>query len=961
LTSPESAQRSDQTAVSPALAMQFTKDQNGAINAPFDNLQLIACAGSGKTEVVARRIAHLLESPPSAGEQLHPRNIVAFTFTEKAAAELKDRINLRCRETLGDVLGVAEMFVGTIHAFCLDLLMTEVPGFLKYDVLNEVQQRLLIDRESRKSGLTTTTDLLGKPLRRYLDTPHYATALSVLREGEIVAGSLAGATIVEGLAKYRELLHAKRYLDYTSILEEAANVLERDARVRQHVSERIRCVIVDEYQDLNPVQERVVRLLHDLGAKLCVVGDDDQTIYQWRGSSLQNIISFEKRYPNVTQVRLQENFRSSDAIIHLAREFIVQNAERLPKAMEPIGAQVYEDGDLVARSFANPSEEGEFIAQTILQLRGTAFRDGPNSDPRGLSFSDMAVLLRSVSSNGKSITEALHSAGIPFIVVGMSDLFQTPEVEAARQLFYFLASCEGVDASSLEASWEGAHLGIELADLKAAIAEAEAARVAINSGSVKRFNIYNLQRTFISFLERTKLTEERIPGGTAGVTDRSEVVLYNLGKFSQLISDFESIHYQSDPKRKYEGFVGFLRYQAENYYPEGWQSNQYANPDAVRILTVHQAKGTQFPVVFVPALLDHRFPSQRWGGRNVWHIVPRAAIKDQARYEGSIEDERRLFYVAITRSQKYLFLTWAPVLDPNDPARSHRLFQRASEFWDFSLGSPSVKRRPVVYAKRKHLPPRPRSGVENVAFTFSELKYFFECPYQFKLRILYGFNPSIYEGLGYGRSLHNALADVHARVLSKETIGPEIVPGLVETHLHLPYAYPSLKETLTKAATHVLEKYMRDNAEDLKNVIYSEKQVEIHLPGGVTVNGRIDLVRRLDTRETSIVDLKSSDRAQAEEVTEAQLHIYALGYRELTGENADKVEIYELDEGKRKIRSVDDYFIADVRQKVASAAESLRSNSFPHAPSPNNCPQCDFLGICTAGVPFRKPRKGAVR
>ncbi|MDG6913093.1 MAG: ATP-dependent helicase [Nitrososphaerota archaeon] len=935
-------------------SLDFTKDQAEAISAPLGNLQLIACAGSGKTEVVAQRVAYLMSHPVLEGRPLLPRNIVAFTFTDKAAAELKDRIGLRCREVLGDVVGLAEMFVGTIHAFCLDLLMTEAPPFLKYDVLNEVQQRLFIDRESKRSGLTTTTDLTGISLRRYVDTSRYTTALSVLREGDLNEKVLQGASIVEGLAKYREALSAKRYLDYTSILEEAVTALRGNERLRKHLSERVRCVIVDEYQDVNPVQERVVRLLHNLGAKISVVGDDDQTIYQWRGSNLQNIVNFATRYPSVTQIQLQENHRSSEAVIHLAREFIAQNRERLPKEMVPTGAQSYEDGDIVARTFPDPDQEAQFITTTINQLRGIAFRDAPSSRPRGLSYSDMAILLRSVANNGHPITEALKRAGIPFIVEGMSDLFQTPEADAARQLFYFLASRDGVDEDRVRASWEAAELGVDSKDLNKAISEASVARSAIISGEEKRFSVYNLQRTFIQFLEDIRLTEERIHGDAGVAGTRAEVALYNLGMFSQLISDFEEVHFQSDPKRKYQEFSGFLQFQAESYYPEGWQGNQYANPDAVRILTVHGVKGMQFPVVFVPALIDHRFPSQRWGGKNVWHIVPRAAVRDQARYEGSIEDERRLFYVAVTRSKKFLFLTWAPVPDPNKPGSLHRLFQRASEFWDYSLGSSFVKRRSVDFTKRPRLPPEPRSGIENVTLTFSELKYYFECPYEFKLRILYGFNPPIYEGLGYGKSLHNALADLHARVLNKEKVGPELVPELVDTHLHLPYAYPKLKETLTLAATRVLKKYLKDNDKELENVVYSEKQVEIHLSGGVTVQGRIDLVRRLDTNETSIVDLKSSDRTQAESVTEAQLHIYALGYRELTGENADKVEIYELEQGKRKPRAVDEFFIGEVKKQVATAANSLRQNDFPYSPSARTCSQCDFVRMCSAGEPYRK-------
>src|SRR5687767_14155920 len=162
--------------------MKLTSEQERAIRHAAGNLQLIACAGSGKTEVVARRVVHLLT--PGRPDSLIPANIIAFTFTEKAAAELKERIVTRTREALGDVPGMAEMFVGTIHAFCLELLKSESPEHLKYEVLNEVQQALLVDRNSKKSGLTTSTDLGGAPLRRYRDTNHYVSALSILREAE---------------------------------------------------------------------------------------------------------------------------------------------------------------------------------------------------------------------------------------------------------------------------------------------------------------------------------------------------------------------------------------------------------------------------------------------------------------------------------------------------------------------------------------------------------------------------------------------------------------------------------------------------------------------------------------------------------------------------------------------------------------------------------------------------------
>jgi DNA helicase-2/ATP-dependent DNA helicase PcrA len=912
--------------------MKLTSEQERAIRHAGGNLQLIACAGSGKTEVVARRVVQLLT--PGRPDSLIPANIIAFTFTEKAAGELKERIVTRTRETLGDVAGMAEMFVGTIHAYCLELLKSESPDHLKYDVLNEVQQALFVDRNSKKSGLTTSTDLNSVPLRRYRDTNNYVLALSILREAERNDSALVGCSVLRGLEVYQELLNEKSYLDYSSILDEAVSLLTTNDGLRDRLRDRLKYVIVDEYQDVNPVQEAIVWSLHDIGARVCVVGDDDQTIYQWRGSEVRNILTFRDRYDAVEQIPLEENFRSSDGIVETARAFIAQNGVRLSKAMKPTGAQPTEAGDLVALSFPDPAAEARHIADSIRALRGVAFRE--DRKDRGLTWSDMAILLRSVKANGEPITTALRDADIPFVVTGMTNLFGTAEAVAARALFYFIADRQGVDARALRDALATADLGLDSTALDHAVSAAMASKFALTDPDEKRWGQYSIQRVFLNFLEQAGVREELVPNG------RGEVVLYNLGKFSQVISDFEEIHFQSKPLEKYASFADFLQHRADDAYPEGWQDNQYANLDAVRVMTIHQAKGMQWPVVFVPALLANRFPAKKPGGRNVWHLIPRAGIKDQPRFEGTIEDERRLFYVAMTRSQKFLHLTSAPV-------PGNQLFQRRSEFWNNILVSKFVKRRVPDYSTRPRLQPQPKAGVANVVFSFSDLKYFFECPYQFKLRILYGFNAPIHEALGYGKSLHDALAEVHARAIRGDVADAVEVPRLVATHLHVPYAYPALRQQLEQSAEKVLRKYLVDNAALFDKLEFSEKQIEISLGDGVTVNGRIDLVRRIDTGETTIVDLKSSDRAQAEDVTETQLHVYALGYQNLTGRRPDYVEIYELDAENRKPRSVDDDFIADVKVHVKGAAEALRANQLAPQPAPKKCQTCDYRNMCTAG------------
>jgi DNA helicase-2/ATP-dependent DNA helicase PcrA len=876
----------------------------------------------------------LLVPGAEGGRGLKPANIVAFTFTEKAAAELKQRVVDRCRERLPGLVGMAEMYIGTIHGFCLDLLRTEVAQYLKYDVLNEVQQVLFVDRSSAKSGLTATTTLQGAKLKRYVDTRLYIEAMSVLRESEVDWNRLRGTSILEGLTAYTALLHERDDLDYSAILQCAVRALETDTGLRSRLAERLKVVIVDEYQDVNPIQEQIVRILHDLGAKAKVVGDDDQTIYQWRGSDVGNILTFASRYAPVETIRLEENFRSTKGITDVARIVIEKNTSRLDKAMTSADAQTYEAGDIVALQFTSPEDEARHIARTCKGLRGTLIKDDGGDRP--ISWSDMAVLVR-YSKFGEPIRRAFAEEGIPFVSVGMDTLFDAPEGEAARQLCYFMAN--RVAREVVSQAWRAADLGIADSILEEALIDAERtrAKMAAEDQDV-RFSVYNIQRQFIGFLEQLGLREEAVPNG------RGPTVFYNLGKFSQAISDFESIYFHSRPLQKYESFAGFLEHHAEDAYGQSTGAEEkFVSFDAVQILTIHRAKGLQWPVVFVPQLVKNYFPAIPRGGRNVWHLVPAEAIAGQARFRGTEADERRLFYVAVTRSQKHLHLTTAPT------PGSKRYVHPSNLFHDV-LESKFVKRLRTNYDTRERGDPRSKPSISNVNLSFSDIRYYFECPYQFKMRTLYGFNAPLDEALGYGKSLHDALAELHQRAISGVPIHPSDAEELVDRHFHAPFAYPTLRDTMRASAKRTVEKYIEARRSEFDKIEFSEKTIEVALEDGINVSGRIDLVRRRDTDSIAIVDLKSTQRAQAEELTEAQLHIYALGYRELTGKDADFVETYELDTQTRKPRAVDADLIADVIGKVKSTANALRANAFPATPNPIQCGRCDFSRLCSASV-----------
>ncbi|HAM22876.1 MAG TPA: DNA helicase, partial [Actinobacteria bacterium] len=649
---------------------------------------------------------------------------------------------------------------------------------------------------------------------------------------------------------------------------------------------------------------------------------------------VSNIVTFAGRYTGVRQVTLAENFRSSEGVVEVGKSVAerIPAGSRLPKAMVRAGHQAWERGDLIARDFTDAEHEAAWICDRITAMRGLAFKDTEDGDARGLSWSDFAVLFRSVAKDADPLVAEMRRRGIPYVVKGLNRLFDSPEITAVVAVFRYMV--DRIDEADLWALWH-------LADLLPADGDWQAAVAVLDEGRDfargERWGVYNIQRIYLEFLAALGVREETVPGDPV----RRELVFYQLGKFSQAISDFEAIYFNTEPAQKYESFAGWLEHQAPDYYAESDSDVGYATPDAVTLTTVHQAKGMQWPAVFVPCLRKNRFPSKRQGGLGLFHVIPDTAIADSDRYRGTVEDETRLFYVAVTRAQKYLFVSFSP--------GSNRMFQNRSPFFDHCASQQWFSTRDTgLPAEAPRLEPQTRQETPNVTFSFSELKYLFECPYQFKLRFLYGFNPPLHEALGYGKGLHDAISEVHKRALAGDVVGNDAAEDLVRRHLHTPYAYPALRETLYEAAVKSVRRYLNEHGSTLDRTVHSEKQIQVHVAPGVTVAGRIDLVRRLDTDELAIVDFKSTARAQDEDVTRDQLHVYAVGYEELTGERADLVEVLNLDEEGKTIREeVEEPLLAAVRTQIQDAGDSLRKNQLPRLPSWDaKCSKCDLAELC---------------
>jgi DNA helicase-2/ATP-dependent DNA helicase PcrA len=907
--------------------MKYTPDQLKAINTIGDNLQIIACAGSGKTQVISQRIVNILKS--EHGTQ--PQNIVAFTYTEKAAAELKTRVLKLCKEQLPGMKGLVDMYIGTIHSWCLKVLQGHIYEYQKFSVLDDIKLKLFIDRNFNRIGMKDLN------MEVYKDTGHFSQLMTIVRESELTTPSdEIPEDIQNAVTSYEQTLINAAYFDFTMIMTKALDHLRKDNIFSNKIGGALKYLIVDEYQDVNPVQELIINSLVKLGANICVVGDDDQTIYQWRGGDIKYIIEFQERYNNVKPIRLVDNFRSSPAIIEIATKVITNNTYRLPKQMEAKSTQVYEQGDILYNAYDNVDDENQFIADQIKKLRGIEFTD--KGKTRGLDYSDFCILLRKWKK-AENIIKKLEENNIPFIVGGVNELFARPEVRASIQLFNYLNDL--TDQSVIIDSWCSLSNAIATDKVEKGIEYLN----MMKPHRIKYYGDFVLQEIFQTFLEKSEITEEKFVddgSGTRVGNKNEEVIFYNLGMFSRVIDDFETIHFMSQPGNKLRNFLNFIRYSAEHVYAEGWLNNNFKTPNAVQIMTVYQSKGLEFPAVFIPGMNRNYLPTSKMGGKSVWHHLPKTLIQGQQRYEGGIEDERRLLYVAITRSQKFLFISRAP---------DGKMQGKESSFVaEFSRSSYIFSNKNRDYTDRKFTTPKPRSESSSILLNFSVLKNYFDCPYRFKLISMYGFASLISIRMGFGKSVHNILMEIHKNALDGLETNLAHLPELLNTHVHIPYAYDDIKQDIKDKSAEIIKEYLRLNQEDFKNIEFAEKDIQIDLGDGILINGRVDLIKKKDINgdiKTTIIDFKSAEDAQKYDVSMEQLSLYAIGYQELSGEKADFLQVYNMDKNYPDTKEIQIDDLDAMKLKIVSAADSIRQNDLPKTKNYKNCKECRLVRVCS--------------
>lgn len=960
-----------------------TQAQLDAIEHDSGNLLIVACAGSGKTDTLARRIAQLVRGGVAKD------TIIAFTFTEHAASELKARIRFYLEIEVPEEPSLGDMYVGTIHSFCLRVLRDLDPKYRNWEVMDEVRQAALISTnftrfEDSGRGIGLDRLRLLTRTKTYWETVRRFTAtLSIMHQKEIRPSKVDDARLRDAITRYESLayLAPNYFFDFNRIIDELIDRLRNDADL-DALRRKFTHLIVDEYQDVDDRQEELIRLLTDSGqaVRITAVGDDDQALYGFRGASVQNILTFEQRYPNVRRIDMGDNFRSTHAIVEIADSAIRRVGNRLQKEMVArrrdkagdLVERLAELGDIQLRTFATDEAEAAWVADRIQELRGVVFeqKDGTS---RPLDYADMAVLLRSVRASGTVFAHELRRRGIQVVVSGTRGLFNNDEIRLAQAAFCLLARSDfGLPSD------EGQLQILGTVDTREFVrATIDRLRVLqMPSASPGRFlawigsTLEELDRRNLRPALRGRLAKRIYPQEIfhemlqvlgCQESEWTSDVLFNLGAFSSLLTQFEAVHQWVTPANL-KGLCLFFGNWAATNADEGGL-DEVVRLNSVQIMTVHAAKGLEWPVVFIPRVSSMNFPSSRRNQGPETFLA--SALFNPQEYAGGDDGERRLWYVALTRCAKFLNVS---SLD--------KLRKRPTEYFR-EIHHDYISRDGTDPTTRKKDEPRPPDDAIMLPTTFSDLTYFWRCPFEYQLRSLMGFSPGVGEQFGYGRQLHNILAEIHELAHDGHIMTPDEVDRLVDQRFHLRYTQRDPLEALKKAAREALKRYVRDNRATLARVRAVEKPFEfIDRESGALITGTVDLLEKVDDgnvqsqREAvGVVDFKAHKITKVEEfqklriAVERQLRLYAIGVRyafpyepasataHIVAPNPPSPEL--IAQGVNDHIAVDvstperQRTLVEVRNTVAAIKQSIETQCFTRkGPETGYCQRCEFRLFC---------------
>jgi len=935
------------------LNQQLTPEQRVAAIDPAAEVLTLACAGSGKSRTLAYRIAWLL----SSGAE--PASIVAFTFTEKAAESIKLQVARALTRTGFDPTAIGAMYIGTIHSYCKALLGEMDARYRQFEVLDENRLILYLVSRYGQLGLNALSAVPrnGRTNHKYFQIIREVSAAWKIMNDELIDLSdieLRDPDLGGVLRSLSDRLDASQYIDFSLMIRRVVDALQAGELGILRAIEKLEHLMVDEYQDVNPAQEALIRELHRHSRSLFVVGDDDQSIYAWRGADVNNILGFSGRYPGCATHTLARNFRSTPAIVLTADSFAAAElgATRItknPQAVQPPGPR-----DLRRLWFPDRSDEADWVVRQIQLLLGTAHQESDGTI-RGLTPGDFAVLMRSTKSEEQNneprhaaFTSRLTALNISYSLEAGGSVFDRPQVSVLRDTFELLRNQQPTREIARQ------HFDGQIRPVYPRANFDQFAHVLAEWGRMIHGAIGGARRRVYP----QKLVHDLLRAFGIAESNFDAAIMQDLGIFSKMIQDVESVYLSVDSARRFQEILNFLNNVADSGYDSS-TDDVLRRPDAVTVSTVHRVKGLEFPVVFVVDVEGQRFPGRRhnYNGWLPTDIMQNAIARGA--YQSTPPEEARLFYTALTRAERYLYVTGSAQLPAAVRPKQVSSFARRMNHAELS-DDPNL----LVAGLVPH--PQARRIDETVVPTsYSDIKYYLRCPRDYQFRKSFGFSPSISEMFGFGLTVHTAIGKLH-ELFPNQAPTAAAARDVTENTFHLkhippsrdPQNHPGGYERAKDAAIRIVQEYVADYHADFARKRQVEARFEIPAQQAV-ISGSIDLMLQMNQAgqilEATVIDFKAIEGGDEPERNEdiqwtelsLQVQLYAKAAREVLGENAQTGAVHLLKDNQRVEVPVDPEAITAAIQNVEWAVDRILSGDFPMRPHDRKCQACDFNNLCS--------------
>jgi len=947
--------------------------QKDAVTFGKGPLLIIAGAGTGKTKVITHRIAYLITKKLAL-----PEEILAVTFTEKAANEMEERVD--------QLIPYSYSFVeiSTFNSFGEKVLRDygiELGFGSDFKLLDEVEQAIFFREHLFKMPLhhfrplSTPTkyiqELLVAIKRLKQEDVEPEKYLIFAEEQEKKAedpsekeNAQKHLEIAKIYKTYQDIMHKEGKIDFEDQVTMVVNLFRARPSVLSLFQEKYKYILVDEFQDTNYIQFELLKLMAETNKNLTVVGDDDQSIFRFRGASLRNIMDFRTVYPGAKEVVLKTNYRSTQDILDSAYQLIQHNNPYRLEVQEKIEKSLKAARESVEKSlhmlqFDTLSHETDKVAEIIV-----------GKVEKGYRYSDMAILVRR-NADADPFLRALNMREIPYRFSGSRGLYSQAEVkiliafiksltdfEDSHSLFHLaLSDVYGLDPYDLtKVTNFSRNKNQSLHNVFRSVAQnKDSFDIALDSRKIIKRIFQDLMdfialagkrnagEVLFSFLERSGFLKSLVSVSSL----ENEIKIKNIRLFFNKVKGFSELT-DDDSIHTFSGHLDLLQQVGDN--PASAEAE--LDVDAVQVLTVHKAKGLEFSVVFLVNLIMDRFP----GRSRVEKItIPNEILKEELpQKENIVQEERRLFYVGMTRAEKALYLTWSQDHGLKRP-------KKVSPFVLEALDLPAIpqevlKSSPIEELRRfspqnKQKPPVKKNAVSGpIHLSFFQVDSYLTCPFKYKIKHVFRLAGPPHHNLVFGRVLHSS---IYHYLKKKMTGGKTSERGLIaefkKSWVNEGFLSREHEEMRKKAGEKALKLFYRREESSSQLPLDLEKEFRWQ-EKDMRFVGRWDRIDHsddgaviIDFKSTEIKDQKTADKRTRDSL---QMDIYALSFLKMEKTPLLETQMHFLLSDVVGHAQKTEKELHRAENKIAEAEDGIRRQDFHPKPDWHNCSHCEFKTFC---------------